>query len=394
MKQEIRKALACVLLAVCVMVVTGFNSTAADAETEALTPDSIHDKMQFTPLASVLEEIPEAAAVAVHTQEWYKKALANTNEEADVLAEAADGSAVIGKMYHNTIVEVLEKGEVWSKISSGSVTGYVKNEVLAFGTQAVERAKEVCPMVAKPQHEDVHLRTVPDTEGEVKGIADHNNAYPVLEQTGEWIKVQDADQNEVYVSSEFVTVERSTQSAKSIEEIQAEEEAKRLAEEEAKRAEEAAKAAEAAQAAQDAQNASVQAQTEHAASGNTAVTESTSNQAMAATGGDQNLLAAIIYCEAGNQPYEGQVAVGAVILNRVRSSVYPNTISEVIYQSGQFGPAMTGLLDQALANGSVPQSCYQAAADALAGVNPIGDAMYFGDGNNTGILIGGHWFHN
>ena len=60
---------------------------------------------------------------------------------------------------------------------------------------------------------------------------------------------------------------------------------------------------------------------------------------------DQKLLASIIFCEAGNQPYEGQVAVGAVIMNRVRSGVYPNSISEVIYQSGQFGPAMTGWLD-------------------------------------------------
>ena len=47
---------------------------------------------------------------------------------------------------------------------------------------------------------------------------------------------------------------------------------------------------------------------------------------------DQKLLASIIFCEAGNQPYEGQVAVGAVIMNRVRSGVYPNSISEVIYQ--------------------------------------------------------------
>lgn len=381
MKREIRKALACVLLAVCVMVVTGFSSTAADAATEALTPDSINNKIQFTPLASVLEEIPEAASVAVHTQEWYKKALANTNEETDVLTEAVEGSAVAGKMYSNTIVEVVEKGDVWTKISSGSVTGYVKNEVLAFGTQAVKRANEVCPVVAKPQHEEVHMRTEPSAEGEVKGLADRNNAYPVLEKTGDWVKVKDAEDNEVYVSSEAVTLERSTQNAKSIEEIQAEEEAKRAAEE-AKRLEEEA-------AAQ-----SANAGAENVAADNMAATESTSSQAMAVAGSDQTLLAAIIYCEAGNQPYDGQVAVGAVILNRVRSSVYPNSISEVIYQSGQFGPAMTGILDQAIANGSIPESCYQAAADALAGVNPVGDAMYFGDGNDTGILIGGHWFHN
>lgn len=81
---------------------------------------------------------------------------------------------------------------------------------------------------------------------------------------------------------------------------------------------------------------------------------------------DQKLLASIIFCEAGNQPYEGQVAVGAVIMNRVRSGVYPNSISEVIYQSGQFGPAMTGWLDTVRSSEGYTQTAMQAAADAMA----------------------------
>ena len=59
-------------------------------------------------------------------------------------------------------------------------------------------------------------------------------------------------------------------------------------------------------------------------------------------------MAAIIYCEAGAEPYQGKVAVGAVIMNRVRSSRFPNTISGVIYQKGQFGPAITGKLGRVL----------------------------------------------
>ena len=101
---------------------------------------------------------------------------------------------------------------------------------------------------------------------------------------------------------------------------------------------------------------------------------------------------ALIYCEAGNQPYEGQVAVGAVVMNRVRSGSYPNTISEVIYQSGQFGPAMTGWLDSVLSSGGYTETAMQAAADALAGSNPIGDCLSFGNGN-WGIQIGDHFFH-
>ncbi|MEG2668302.1 MAG: cell wall hydrolase [Lachnospiraceae bacterium] len=107
---------------------------------------------------------------------------------------------------------------------------------------------------------------------------------------------------------------------------------------------------------------------------------------------DYTLLAALIYCEAGAEPYEGQVAVGAVVLNRVRSGSYPNSIREVIYQRGQFGPAITGKLDRVIANGRTSDSCYQAATDALGGSNPIGGALHFGYGN-YGIKIGSHWFH-
>ena len=116
------------------------------------------------------------------------------------------------------------------------------------------------------------------------------------------------------------------------------------------------------------------------------------DEAMSASADDQTLLAAIIYCEAGNQPHDGKVGVGAVILNRVRSGSFPNSIREVIYQAGQFGPAITGKLDRVLASGNIPAECYQVAADALAGYNPIGDALYFGNGN-YGQLIGDHYFH-
>ena len=57
-------------------------------------------------------------------------------------------------------------------------------------------------------------------------------------------------------------------------------------------------------------------------------------------------MASIIYCEAGNQPYEGQVAVGAVIMNRVKSGCYPNSIEEVIYQSGQFRTGCDRMAEQ------------------------------------------------
>lgn len=106
---------------------------------------------------------------------------------------------------------------------------------------------------------------------------------------------------------------------------------------------------------------------------------------------EQELLAALIFCEAGNQPYEGQVAVGAVVMNRVRSGSFPDTITDVIYQSGQFTPAMTGWLDSVLASDGYTDSAMQAAKDALAGSNPIGDCLYFSTGGG-GYQLGDHFF--
>ncbi len=107
---------------------------------------------------------------------------------------------------------------------------------------------------------------------------------------------------------------------------------------------------------------------------------------------DLELLAALIYCEAGNQPYEGQVAVGAVVMNRVASGSFPNTISDVIYAGGQFTPAYSGALASALANGS-GSGYISAASEAMAGSDPTGGALYFNTSHGSGTKIGAHWFY-
>lgn len=105
-----------------------------------------------------------------------------------------------------------------------------------------------------------------------------------------------------------------------------------------------------------------------------------------------DLLAALIHCEAGGEEMTGRIAVGAVVLNRVQSDVYENSIRDVIYAPGQFTPAMTGLLDQTLAAG-VDEDCYAAARAALNGDNPIGDCLYFNCGYGQGIQIGYQHFY-
>lgn len=106
----------------------------------------------------------------------------------------------------------------------------------------------------------------------------------------------------------------------------------------------------------------------------------------------EKLLASIIFCEAGNQSFTGQVAVGAVVLNRMANEAYPDTMEEVIYQPGQFCPAGSGWLDRVRSTDGYTESAMQAAEAALAGENPIGDCLYFDQGG-YGCQIGAHYFH-
>lgn len=112
------------------------------------------------------------------------------------------------------------------------------------------------------------------------------------------------------------------------------------------------------------------------------VLETEYNELLSASG-DLDLMAAIIYCEAGGEEYEGQMAVGCVIMNRISSSSYPDTLSGVIYQKGQFSPASSGRLAAVLANDIATASCYKAAEYVLSGNNPYPDWLFFSSASVT-----------
>lgn len=113
------------------------------------------------------------------------------------------------------------------------------------------------------------------------------------------------------------------------------------------------------------------------------------------TEGDRYLLANLIYCEAGGEPYAGKLAVGSVVINRVLSSKFPDTVVGVIYQNKQFSPVASGRLDLALAANKATQECYRAADEAMSGVTNVGSCVFFRTPIEglTGISIGGHIFY-
>lgn len=111
------------------------------------------------------------------------------------------------------------------------------------------------------------------------------------------------------------------------------------------------------------------------------------------TQADLDLLAAIVYCESGNHSHQGKLAVANVVLNRVKSKKFPNTIKGVIYAPRQFSPARNGRLSRALKN-KAPKSCYKAAQDALNGNNNVEGYLYFDGSRHQGGYkkIDSHYF--
>lgn len=106
--------------------------------------------------------------------------------------------------------------------------------------------------------------------------------------------------------------------------------------------------------------------------------QTSSSSSGSASSNDLNLLAHLIYAEARGEPYTGQVAVGAVVLNRVKSSSFPNTVAGVIYQRGAFS-----VVDDGQINLSPNQTAMNAARDALNGWDPTSGCIYYFNPNTA-----------
>lgn len=122
--------------------------------------------------------------------------------------------------------------------------------------------------------------------------------------------------------------------------------------------------------------------------------ESTTAPQYDASDADVMKMAAIMYCEARGEPYEGILAVGSVIMNRVADPRFPNTVEDVIMAPGQFSPVASGLYAIALAKGA-NETCIKAAKEVLHGGVRVGPWLYFRTINGIiqGTIIGHHVFY-
>ena len=279
----------------------------------------------------------------------------------DIHAEANTASAVIGQVMEDGHVAILAKYNDWVQIQAGEIAGWVPAENLV--------ETEISNEEAVAANEQVIAERTGETASEDEFFAE-----------------EEVQQDETAA----LQAEASEAAQNEIEEVQAAEEAARIeAEAQAKAAEEAARLEAEAQAKAAAEEAA-----RIAAEAQQAALAAQAAQTAAISAEELKLLANIIYCEAGSESYVGKVAVGNVIMNRVKSASQPNTITEVVYAKGQFSPVRNGSLQRALSSDKADAACYQAAIEALAGAQPVGDKLFFRRNNGrSGQVIGHHVFY-
>lgn len=312
-------------------------------------------KKSYVPgiLGSVLTlTVIMAAPVKAETKEetilnktdWSTMAAANVEGYANIRSEASVDSEIVGVLMPGYVVAVTEKGNEWSKISSNGVEGYIKNEYLVFGEEAKAHYRNMCGIIGVVQADSLRVREAASTDSAQVGTLTQNGEVSVFGEEADWYQIQYSGSS-AYVHADYVTLSEELKGAVSMEEYQA---------------------------------------SQTVSAGSSSVISADSN--------DVAMLAALIECEAGGESYTGMVAVGAVVVNRVNSGSFPNSISGVIYQSGQFTPVATGTFQSVLARGA-RSDCYAAAQAALAGESPVGGCLYFNSGYGSGIQIGYQHFY-
>lgn len=338
---------------------TEMSADVADADTAVQAENAASDTETDVSTETAGSEQTEEEAL------WQNRLMADVNDYLYVRASADADAEIVGKLYKGDVAEIQEEGSGWTHVASGNVDGYVNNDYCVTGTEALAYAQQNFDTEAEVLTNGLRIRSEADENASVITAVSEGTTLKVdsdVETDDQWIAVVYGGTTR-YVSADYVTTSLALGEGITIEEEQAE--LARIAEEEA-----------AKKAAQVTEVTTVQ------------------NAAVEATVDDVTLLAAIIQCEAGNEVYEGQLAVGAVVMNRVRSGGYPSTVHDVIYQKSQFPPAGAGSVANVAAKGP-KQSCLQAAQEALNGTDNTGGATCFrrASSGHAGIVIGNHVFY-
>ena len=338
-------------------------AAAMDETEEVIADDAVISTDEVTADVPVAEEV----VLTAEEQEWQNYLMPNVSKSLNVRAEASEDAAIVGKLYKGDKAVIVESGSEWIKITSGNVEGYVNSAYCLTGSEAYAYAKENCETVAKSTTNGLRVRKEQSTDAGIVKTIGKGESLTVdtkAEVSDGWVAVTVKNVT-CYVSADYVEVSIKTGTGVTLQE---EREAQEKAEAEKK----------AAEAKKNQKNSSGK----------------TQGSSLAASVDEVTLLAALIQCEAGGQSYECQLGVGAVVVNRIKSGSHPNSMYNVIYQRGQFGPASSGKLEKRLQKG-VSSTSMKAAQEALSGADNTSGAKYFklASSGHAGVVIGALVFY-
>ena len=339
------------------------DTTDAAAATEESTAPITEEEVVSADLNVVYRSTLTSTAVvdefesSIDNSDYSNKIISYTNERLCMYAEPEYTSDVVGVMYSGTEADIVKLGSEWTEVTSGGVTGYIKNTDVLFGKEAQKIAETIGEKEAVAQTDGLVVYSEASASSSQVAELSKGESVGAYEECDGYVMIS-YDGGYGYVKADGVSISYGLDSAISIEE-----EKKRQAEEAAAAAKKAAE--------EEEKYASV---------------STTARSSYSASADEIHLLAAIVYWESGWEPANGQLAVANVVLNRVLSSRFSqNTIASVIYAPGQFsGVAENGAPSarfQAVLNMSNEQlnqrGCYDAAVTALSGQNNIGDLLFF-----------------
>ena len=350
--------------------------------------------------------ITRAEIITVKAAESFDYVVSNVNEYVNVRAEASTSSAIIGKLKKNSYGKILSRGEKWTKIESGEVVGYVSNKYLLFDEDAIAKLTSLKKYKAIVNASKVNVRKGMGTDTEKVGTVDKGTRFNLIasKSTEEWICVRGKVNGKTvtaYIYAKYVDkvielavaeavgtgntenaavtgekvpdAQESTETTKTEEETKTGEETKTETKEETKT------------------------ETKTEEKKDDSVPERTTRAAVTLSDEDIIKLATIVYMESNSESYEGQLAVANVVINRLVSGIWGDTLDDVLYAPNQFAGAKTNIPKY---KNKINESNIKAAKEAAAGNNNIGDYMYFRTVRGANLasykkyyILGNHVFH-
>ena len=333
--------------------------------------------------AVTVSETETGSSKATSSDEWTSKLMTTSDTEMNVRETADVNSGVVGKLRAGDVADIIATTGDWYKIKSGNVTGYVNVQYVVTGNDAKALADKLCPATVTSNIGGLRVRSTADENASIITSLYQGQKVNVRNEAGVvagWTAIS-TDKGDGYVKSDYITVSRNYSTAITLEEEQAAIAAAKKA------AEDAATKAAALKAK------SVETKTSTTGTVLAAAETQNSSYNINISASDQAIIAAVIQCEAGHEIYEGQVAVGSTILNRLRAGNYGNSVQSVVFARGQYYSASSDKLAKVIARGP-SESCMQAAAEALAGADVVGGRTQFRpvSSGRQGMVIGNHVF--